>query len=73
MGRPALHARVDAAGTTVEVVCCHLKSKLLTFPGGRFSTSDEDERARYAVYALGRRAAEAATVRGIATRPDRAR
>jgi len=67
MGRPALHARVEVAGTPVDVVCCHLKSKLLTFPGGRFSTSDEDERARYAVYALGRRAAEAATVRGIAT------
>ncbi len=67
MGRPALHARVEVTGTAVDVVCCHLKSKLLTFPGGRFSTSDEDERARYAVYALGRRAAEAATVRAIAT------
>lgn len=67
MSRPALRARIDVAGTPVEVVCCHLKSKLLSFPGGRFSTSDEDERARYAVYALGRRAAEAATVRGIAT------
>jgi endonuclease/exonuclease/phosphatase family metal-dependent hydrolase len=67
MSRPALRARVDVAGTPIDVVCCHLKSKLLSFPGGRFSTSDEDERARYAVYALGRRAAEAATVRGIAT------
>lgn len=67
MSRPALRARIDVAGTPVDVVCCHLKSKLLSFPGGRFSTSDEDERARFAVYALGRRAAEAATVRGIAT------
>jgi endonuclease/exonuclease/phosphatase family metal-dependent hydrolase len=39
----------------------------LTYPGGRFDPRDEDERARYAVYALHRRAAEAATVRGYAT------
>ena len=45
----------------------HLKSKLLTFPGGRFSTNDEAERARYGVYALDRRAAEAAAVRDWAT------
>lgn len=67
MSRPALRARIDVAATPVDVVCCHLKSKLLSFPGGRFFTSDEDERARFAVYALGRRAAEAATIRGIAT------
>jgi len=35
-----------------------MKSKLLTFPGGRFSTNDEGERARYGAYALFRRAAE---------------
>ena len=46
---------------------CHLKSKLLTFPDGRFSPRDEGERARYAVYALHRRAAEAAGVREHAT------
>lgn len=47
----------------VRVLTAHLKSKLLSFPGGRFSTGDEDERARYGVYALNRRAAEAAAVR----------
>ncbi|MEU3269596.1 endonuclease/exonuclease/phosphatase family protein [Saccharomonospora sp. NPDC006951] len=67
MGRPALHCTVSAGDRDLELVCCHLKSKLLSFPGGRFSPRDEDERARYAVYALGRRAAEAATVRALAT------
>ncbi|WP_193102419.1 endonuclease/exonuclease/phosphatase family protein, partial [Brevibacterium aurantiacum] len=41
----------------------HLKSKLLSYPGGRFSPRDEGERTRYSVYALHRRAAEAAAVR----------
>lgn len=68
MGRPALQARVEAVGTQLTLVCCHLKSKLLAYPGGRFNPRDEDERARYAVYALHRRAAESATVRGWATR-----
>jgi hypothetical protein len=44
-----------------------LKSKLLTFPGGWFSTSDEGERVRFGAYALYRRAAEAVTVRATAT------
>jgi endonuclease/exonuclease/phosphatase family metal-dependent hydrolase len=43
-----------------------LKSKLLTFPGGRFSPRDEGERARFAAYALYRRAAEAVSVRRYA-------
>jgi endonuclease/exonuclease/phosphatase family metal-dependent hydrolase len=68
MRRPALQARVDAGGYPVDVITCHLKSKLLSFPGGRFTTSDEDERARFGVYALNQRAAEAATVRTAATR-----
>jgi endonuclease/exonuclease/phosphatase family metal-dependent hydrolase len=55
------------SGVSVRAVTAHLKSKLLTFPGGRFSTRDEDERARYGVYALDERAAEAATVRAWAT------
>ncbi|PVG81052.1 endonuclease [Nocardioides gansuensis] len=63
MGRPALQARVDAGGTRLDVITTHLKSKLLTYPGGRFGPKDEGERARFAVYALHRRAAEAATVR----------
>lgn len=68
LSRPDLRVRVETNGTAVDLVCCHFKSKLLTFPGGRFSTSDEDERARFATYALGRRAAEAAATRGLATR-----
>jgi endonuclease/exonuclease/phosphatase family metal-dependent hydrolase len=68
MGRPALVARVTTpAGTPIDVVTCHLKSKLLTFPGGAFSTRDEALRARYGAYALYRRAAEAVTVRDAAT------
>jgi endonuclease/exonuclease/phosphatase family metal-dependent hydrolase len=62
MPRGAL--RVRTAG--FDLVVCHLKSKLLTFPGGRFSPRDEGERARYAAYALQRRGAEAATVRAAA-------
>ena len=64
MGRPALRARVG----DVDVVSVHLKSKLLGFPGGRFDPRDEGERARYAVFAVHRRAAEAATVRAYADR-----
>jgi hypothetical protein len=72
LGRPALRVRVavpDPVGpvTEVDLVSVHLKSKLLTFPGGRFSPRDEDERARYAVYALHRRAAESAGVRAAVT------
>ena len=65
MPRGALRVR-DAAA--LDLVICHLKSKLLTFPGGRFSPRDEGERARYAAYALQRRGAEAATVRAAADR-----
>jgi endonuclease/exonuclease/phosphatase family metal-dependent hydrolase len=68
MGRPALRVRVEPdSGTASDVISCHLKSKLLTFPGGRFSTRDEGERARFAVYALNRRAAEAAAIRAFVT------
>ena len=75
IGRPGLRVRVpwstrlDAAGRgrLLDVVSVHLKSKLLSFPGGRFAPRDEDERARYAVYALHRRAAEAAGVRAFTT------
>lgn len=68
LGRPGLKATVTFGGKKVHVVSVHLKSKLLTFPGGRFSTSDEAERARYAVYAIHRRAAEAAGIRAFVTR-----
>lgn len=67
MGRPALQVRVQVGGRSVDLISCHLKSKLLTFPGGRFSTDDEGERARFGAYALNRRSAEAVTVRGAAT------
>jgi endonuclease/exonuclease/phosphatase family metal-dependent hydrolase len=64
MGRGAVAITVDAPdGKPVHLITTHLKSKLLTFPGGRFQPHDEDERARYATYALDRRAAEAATLR----------
>jgi predicted extracellular nuclease len=58
-GRGALSITIDG----IHLVTAHLKSKLITFPGGRFSPHDEGERARYAAYALYRRAAEAVTVR----------
>lgn len=68
LGRPLLKATVDLGGSDpLTLVTCHVKSKLLTYPGNRFSPRDEDERARYALYALGLRAAEAATVRSYAT------
>ncbi|SFU09823.1 Metal-dependent hydrolase, endonuclease/exonuclease/phosphatase family [Geodermatophilus amargosae] len=54
-------------GVEVRAVTAHLKSKLLSFLGGRFDTTDEGERARYGVYALNRRAAEAAALREWAT------
>jgi endonuclease/exonuclease/phosphatase family metal-dependent hydrolase len=64
MGRGAVAITVESdAGHPVHLVTTHLKSKLLTFPGGRFQTQDEDERARFGTYALNRRTAEAATLR----------
>ena len=67
-GRGALAVTTTTAdGVAVRAVCAHLKSKLLTFPGGRFDTRDEDERARHGVYALIRRAAEAAMLRAWAS------
>ena len=44
-----------------------MKSKLLTFPGGVFSTANETLRAQVAYYALRRRAAEAVSLREHAT------
>ena len=67
MGRGALQASVNVGGREIRVISCHLKSKLLTFPGGRFAPRDEDERARYAAYALYRRTAEATTLRAHLT------
>jgi len=68
MGRGAVAITVQSvSGQSVRLVTTHLKSKLLTFPGDRFSPHDEDERARFAAYALYRRTAEAATLRVWAT------
>jgi endonuclease/exonuclease/phosphatase family metal-dependent hydrolase len=64
--RGVLRVRVTSAGAPVDLVTCHLKSKLLTFPGERFTPRDEGERARFGAYALNQRAAEAVTVRSVA-------
>ncbi|WP_420841945.1 endonuclease/exonuclease/phosphatase family protein [Haloactinopolyspora alba] len=68
MRRGAFRARFDTDAGPVDVVTCHLKSKLLTYPGGRFWPRSEGERARYGAYALYQRAAEATTVRSWANR-----
>jgi len=65
MPRAARRVRVRLDGHDIDLVACHLKSKLLSFPGG-FVPADEGQRARYGDYALARRAAEAATVRAAA-------
>jgi len=70
MCRGALAVGVDlASGQQLVVTVCHLKSKLLSYPaadgGTRFFPRNEGERARYAGYALFRRAAEAVTVRAL--------
>ncbi|WP_329492999.1 endonuclease/exonuclease/phosphatase family protein [Kitasatospora herbaricolor] len=67
MGRGALAVTVEPTpGHTLVVAVCHLKSKLLTFPGNQHATHDEGLRARYAAYALFRRGAEAVTMRDLA-------
>jgi endonuclease/exonuclease/phosphatase family metal-dependent hydrolase len=66
MPRGALRVRLTTDGRALDLVTCHLKSKLLSFPGGRFQPRDEGERARFGAYALERRAAEAVTVRAAA-------
>ena len=63
MGRGALRVRVTKDDLTVDLITAHLKSKLLTFPGGRFSPRSEEERAQVAGIALMRRMAEAVTLR----------
>jgi endonuclease/exonuclease/phosphatase family metal-dependent hydrolase len=71
MGRGVLAVQVRPSDQlTLTFLTAHLKSKLLSFPGGpggasRFAPRDEGERARYAAYALYRRTAEAVTVRAV--------
>ena len=63
MGRGALYAEARTDAGPVRVMTAHLKSKLLSYPGGRRYPLDENERARGAGFALLRRAAEASAVR----------
>jgi endonuclease/exonuclease/phosphatase family metal-dependent hydrolase len=64
MGRGLLKATVVVRpGLTVTVVNVHLKSKLITYPGGRRYPLDENERARETALALIKRTAEAVAVR----------
>jgi endonuclease/exonuclease/phosphatase family metal-dependent hydrolase len=67
-GRGVLRVRVTSGGRPIDLVTCHLKSKLLTYPGERFTPRDEGERARFGAYALYQRAAEAVTLRSLADR-----
>jgi endonuclease/exonuclease/phosphatase family metal-dependent hydrolase len=64
MGRGVLKIEVEpVAGVRVRLVTAHLKSKLITYPGGRFAPKNEDERAIGAGLGLLRRAAEAVSMR----------
>lgn len=56
-GRGFLAVEVAGERGPLRVAVCHLKSKLLSYPDGRFQPRDEGERARYGAYALYRRAA----------------
>jgi endonuclease/exonuclease/phosphatase family metal-dependent hydrolase len=67
-GRGVLRVRVTREGRAIDLVTCHLKSKLLSYPGERFTPRDEGERARFGAYALYQRAAEAVTLRAFADR-----
>lgn len=64
LSRGALRIAVTlSSGLKVNLINNHWKSKLLTFPGGKFTTSDESERAQVAGFALLKRTAEAVAVR----------
>ena len=62
MGRGGLQVTVRANNHDVRIITTHMKSKLLTFPGG-FAPENESQRARFGAYALYRRASEATTLR----------
>ena len=51
-GRGFLAVEVAGERGPLRVAVCHLKSKLLSYPDGRFQPRDEGERARYGAYAL---------------------
>ncbi|MGW6057556.1 endonuclease/exonuclease/phosphatase family protein [Streptomyces sp. NPDC055189] len=67
-GRGVLAVTVTTRAFFFDVAVCHLKSKLLSYPGGRFQPRDEGERARFGAYALYRRSAEATLMRSVADR-----
>jgi endonuclease/exonuclease/phosphatase family metal-dependent hydrolase len=62
-GRGSLAVTLKVGGEEIRLVNTHLKSKLISYPGGRFQPLDENERARYGAYALYRRAAESSALR----------
>jgi endonuclease/exonuclease/phosphatase family metal-dependent hydrolase len=61
--RGLLAVSVRVGSKTLRMVTAHLKSKLISYPGGRFNPNDENERARYGGYAVHQRTAEAVTAR----------
>ncbi|NEQ23321.1 MAG: hypothetical protein F6K28_30045 [Microcoleus sp. SIO2G3] len=64
MSRGALRIVVKPTpDLSVHLIVGHLKSKLLSFPGRRFDTNDENERARIAGIALLQRTAESVALR----------
>ena len=70
MGRGGLEISIDVDGKEVSLLNAHFKSKLISYarrrpdvPGSRFQPRDEDERYRYAAYALYLRTGEAMTIR----------
>ena len=70
MGRGALEISIVVEGLEVSLLNAHFKSKLISYarrrpdvPGSRFQPRDEDERYRYAAYALYLRTGEAMTIR----------
>ncbi|PAZ12954.1 endonuclease [Streptomyces sp. SA15] len=65
-GRGFLAVEAATGGGPLRVAVAHLKSKLLSYPRGRFQPRDEGERARYGAYALYRRTAEATALRALA-------
>ncbi|MFJ7072525.1 endonuclease/exonuclease/phosphatase family protein [Streptomyces sp. NPDC098781] len=65
-GRGFLAVETETGSGPIRAAVAHLKSKLLSYPGGRFQPRDEGERARYGAYALYRRAAEATALRALA-------
>ena len=66
-GRGALRIQISPKPDfAVQIFTAHLKSKLLTFPGGRMKPRSESERARIAGISLLKRASEATALRVLA-------